>query len=279
MTDRRDNTRSPQRPATDVLTERSSRVVSLAKLHRASVRRAENRFLVEGFNAVDAALATGRATRLLVRDSDADRHETLVRRAVAAGLAVHRVNDRAASKLSETTTSPGVFAVCDLLVPTLADVLAAGPRLLVVAVEPREPGNVGTLTRCADAMGADAVVLLGDSVDPHNSKSVRASAGSVFHIPVVRDSDVAGALEKIRSAHVALIATTMDGELSLDDADATLASSHAWLFGNEAHGLPDEVLADADHRLSIPIRGRAESLNLAAASAICLYASARVQNC
>ncbi|MCF8607739.1 RNA methyltransferase [Gordonia sp. HY442] len=278
MTDRRTAPRSPQRPATDVLTERSSRVVSLTKLHRASVRRSEDRFLVEGFNAVDAALATGRATQLLVRESDADRHAALVRRGLDAGLSVHQVNDRASSKLSETTTSPGVFAVCDLVWSTLDEVLAAGPRLLVVAVEPREPGNVGTLTRCADAMGADAVLLLGDSVDPHNSKSVRASAGSVFHIPVVRDPDIAGALEKIKSAGVALVATTMDGELSLDDADTMLSTPHAWLFGNEAHGLPDDVLADADHRLSIPIRGRAESLNLAAASAICLYASARVQN-
>ncbi|MCF8589160.1 TrmH family RNA methyltransferase [Gordonia liuliyuniae] len=267
-----------KRPATNVLTERSSRVVSLAKLHRASVRRAESRFLVEGFNSVDAALATGRAGALLVREADVDRHETLVQRAVDAGLPVHLLNDRAASKLSEATTSPGVFAVCDLVTSTLEAVLDRRPALLVVAVEPREPGNVGTLTRCADAMGADAVILLGDAVDPHNAKSVRASAGSVFHIPVVRDADVVGALARIRAAGAALIATTMDGELSLEDADETLRAAHAWLFGNEAHGLPAQILAEADHRLSIPIHGRAESLNLAAASAICLYASARVQN-
>lgn len=278
MIEHRDTSRSLRRPATDVLTERSSRVVSLAKLHRASVRRAENRFLVEGFNSVDAALTTARANAVLVRDSDADRHDAIVHRALDADLPVYPINDRAASKLSETTTSPGVFAVCDLVTTTLDDVLSSGPGLLVVAVEPREPGNVGTLTRCADAMGADAVILLGDAVDPHNSKSVRASAGSVFHIPTVRDPDIDGALDAIRAAGTALIATTMDGDLSLDDADDVLREPHAWLFGNEAHGLSDDVLAGADHRLSIPIHGRAESLNLAAASAICLYASARVQN-
>ncbi|WP_347957888.1 TrmH family RNA methyltransferase [Gordonia aichiensis] len=266
------------RPATDVLTERSSRVVSLAKLHRASVRRTERRFLAEGFNSVDAALTTGRARQLLVREDDAARHDDLVDRALAAGIDVHRLDRRAAAKLAETSTTPGVFAVCELLTVPLAEVLAAGPRLLVIAVEPREPGNLGTLTRCADAMGADAVILLGDSVDPHNGKSVRASAGSVFHVPIVRDADVAGGLAAVAATGIDTLATTMTGELSLDEADSVLERPHAWLFGNEAHGLPDDVLAQAAHRVRIPLRGRAESLNLAAASAVCLYASARVQN-
>lgn len=266
------------RPATDVLTERSSRVVSLAKLHRASVRRSEGRFLVEGFNSVDAALSTGRARLVLVREDEEDRYRDLVDRALTAGLVVLRLNHRAAARLSETSTPPGVFAVCDLLTVQLDDVLANEPRLLVVAVEPREPGNLGTLTRCADAMGADAVILLGDSVDPHNGKSVRASAGSVFHVPVVRLADIPAGLAAVRAAGIVTLATAMDGEVSLDDADELLAAPHAWLFGNEAHGLPVDVLVGADHRVGIPLRGRAESLNLAAASAVCLYASARVQN-
>ncbi|WP_186290517.1 TrmH family RNA methyltransferase [Gordonia zhaorongruii] len=267
-----------QRPATDVLTERSSRVVALAKLQRASVRRSEKRFLVEGFNSVDAALATGRARSVLVRERDEDRHAALVERAQAAGLPIRRLSDRAADKLSETTTAPGVFAECDILTAHLVDVLGEAPQFLVVAVEPREPGNLGTLLRCADAMGADAVLVLGDAVDPHNGKCVRASAGSVFHIPVARDPDVAGALRAIAATGVRTIATTIDGELSVDDADELLGSPHAWLFGNEAHGLPEVIAAGAHQRVSIPIRGRAESLNLAAASAICLYASSRAQN-
>ncbi|EGD56002.1 tRNA/rRNA methyltransferase SpoU [Gordonia neofelifaecis NRRL B-59395] len=250
----------------------------MAKLHRASVRRSEGRFLAEGFNSVDAALSTGRAEQVLVRDDDADRHADLIGRALDAGIPVHRVTARAADKLSETSTAPGVFAVCQLLTVGLAAVLGDDPRLLVIAVEPREPGNLGTLTRCADAMGADAVILLGDSVDPHNGKSVRASAGSVFHIPVVRTVDVAGGLAAVADAGIVTLATTMDGELSLDDADDVLARPHAWLFGNEAHGLPQQVLDGADRSVRIPLRGRAESLNLAAASAVCLYASARVQN-
>lgn len=273
----------------DVLTERSSRVVSLAKLHRASVRRSEGVFLAEGSNSVDAALETGSAQRLLVREDVVDRFDELVVRAERGGLPVHLLSERAAGKLAQTDSAPGIFAVADLLTQSLADADLACPDsvspesadndatrsgFLVVAVEPREPGNVGTLIRCADAMGAKAVVLLGDSVDPHNGKAVRASAGSVFHLPILVDRDVTAGLAHIVDAGYRTLATTMDGEVPLDDAGDFLAAPHAWLFGNEAHGLPDEVAAAAAARVSIPIRGRAESLNLAAASAICLYASA-----
>lgn len=220
-----------------------------------------------------AALDTNRARQLLVRESDAHRFADLTGRANAMGVDVSLLTARAADKLTETTTAPGIFAVCELLDASLTDVLARTPRLLAVAVEIREPGNAGTLIRCADAMGADAVVLLGDSIDPHNGKCVRASAGSVFHLPIVRERDISAGLDAIRSGGLTILATAADGELALDDAAQTLTERTAWLFGNEAHGLSDAVASAADHRVSIPIRGRAESLNLAAASAICLYAS------
>ncbi|MEE4025903.1 RNA methyltransferase [Gordonia sp. PKS22-38] len=259
----------------EVLSERSSRVVSYAKLHRATVRRAEGRFLVEGPNSVTAALETGRAQRLLVREADLSRHASVLDEARASDVAVEVLSERAVAKLSESTTAPGIFAICELLDRPLSSVLENEPWLLSIAVEPREPGNLGTLIRCADAMGADAMILLGDAVDPHNAKCVRASAGSLFHVPVVRHRDVAAGLQAIRAAGITLLATAADGELSLDDADDVLSDRTAWLFGNEAHGLPDDVAAGADKRVAIPIRGRAESLNLAAAAAICLYASAR----
>lgn len=229
---------------------------------------------MEGANSVGAALDTGRAETVLVREADADRHRQLVQRAMSDGLDVLPLSARAVDKLSETTTAPGIFAVCSLLDARLDELLAAGPRLLAVAVEPREPGNAGTLIRTADAMGADAVLLLGDSVDPHNGKCVRASAGSVFHLPLVRERSVDDALATLAAAGVTVLATAADGEVSLDDAGELLTRQTAWLFGNEAHGLSDDVLAAADHRVSIPISGRAESLNLAAAAAICLYQTA-----
>ncbi len=259
----------------DPLTERSTRVVSYAKLHRGAARRKAGLFLAEGYNSVDAALATGRATVLLVTEDAAERHREILRRAVDTGVDVQAITARAADKLSESVTPPGLFAVCGLLDASLDDVLAASPRLLAIAVAGSEPGNVGTLIRTSAALGADAVVLAGESVDPHNGKSVRASAGSIFHIPVVRAGDPLELLKRLRTSGIATCATAGGGELTLPEADAVLAGPVAWLFGNEAHGLPGDVLADADHRISIPIQDGAESLNLAAAASICLYVSSR----
>ncbi|GED97719.1 TrmH family RNA methyltransferase [Gordonia crocea] len=261
----------------DVLTERSSRVVSFAKLHRAAERRDQRRFLIEGANAVTAAIETGRAQIVLVGEDAAPRHHEVVALAESRGLDVLWLTERAVDKLADATTPPGVFAVCSLLDTSVAEVLADRPRLLAVAVEPREPGNLGTIIRCADAMGADGVVVLGDAVDPHNGKCVRASAGSVFHLPIARERNAADGLDALRGAGLALLATTADGDVALPGAASILAKPTAWLFGNEAHGLPDEIVAAADHRVSIPIKGRAESLNLATAAAICLYASSTAQ--
>jgi TrmH family RNA methyltransferase len=150
--------------------------------------------------------------------------------------------------------------------------------MLAIPVGMSDPGNAGTLIRVADAVGANGVVLAGDSVDPHNGKCVRACAGSLFHVPVARDRDIDAVLAALTEAGVTVLATTARGEIDLDAADDILSGPVAWLFGNEAHGLDPAVAARADHRIRIPIHGRAESLNLAAAAAICLYASARIQH-
>ena len=193
--------------------------------------------------------------------------------AMVADVPVHVVTDRAAKALSETVTPVGLVAVCSLPETTLSDVLAASPRLVAVAVEISEPGNAGTLIRVADAMGADAVVLAGHSVDPYNGKCLRASAGSIFTIPVVSESDATGALAALAEAGLQVLATTVDGEVSLDDAD--LSGPTAWLFGPEAHGLAADLADMATRRVRIPMPGNAESLNVASAAAICLYQSAR----
>ncbi len=186
------------------------------------------------------------------------------------------ISAKDAATLSETVTPQGLVAVCELTQPSLADVLARGPRLLAVLVEPSDPGNLGTVIRTADAAGADAVLVDG-GVDPYNGKAVRASAGSIFHVPVVAAStdDLLTAGPK---AGIALLATSGDAALDLDDLiDAgELAAATAWLFGTEAHGLPEALLAAA-RAVRIPVHGRAESLNLASAAAVCLYASARAQ--
>jgi RNA methyltransferase, TrmH family len=177
--------------------------------------------------------------------------------------------------LSDTVTPVGLVAVCSLPQTSLADVLAAQPRLVLVAVAVSEPGNAGTLIRLADAMGADAVVLAGHGVDPYNGKCLRASAGSIFSLPVLEVTETGDLIAALQGIGVRVLATTVDGEVSLDDVELTKPT--AWLFGPEAHGLASDVAALADVRVQIPMRGGAESLNVAAAAAICLYQSARAQ--
>ncbi len=256
---------------------RNPRVVSAVKLHRGSQRRHAGRFLAEGANAVAAALDTGRVREVFYAHSAAERDRALIAGAVAAGVRCTLVSDRAARNLSETVTAPGLVAVCDLVDVPVARILDASPRMLAVPVELSDPGNAGTVIRIADSVGADGVILAGDTVDPHNGKCVRASAGSIFHVPIARHRDIGDTLDTLAAAGIAVLATAANGEVDLDDADELFTGPVAWLFGNEAHGLDPAIARRADHRIRIPIRGRAESLNLAAAAAICLYANSRIR--
>ncbi len=147
----------------------------------------------------------------------------------------------------------------------------------MLCADVRDPGNAGTVVRTADAVGAGGVVLAGDSVDVYNPKTVRASVGSLFHLPVAVEPDVRRAVTAARTAGLVVLAADGGGEVDLFEADDLLCGPVAWLFGNEAWGLPDDVAALADHRVRIPIPGRAESLNLATAAAVCLYATARAR--
>ena len=135
------------------------------------------------------------------------------------------------------------------------------------------------LRTAVDAAGAHAVVFADASVDPYNGKCVRASAGSLFHLPVVAGARLADAVAMLRDAGLRIVAADGRAGRSLDDPEvqARLAEPTAWMFGNEAWGLPPELVALADEPVAVPIYGRAESLNLAAAAAVCPYASARAQ--
>ncbi|WP_231992031.1 RNA methyltransferase [Mycobacterium sp. ACS4331] len=249
------------------LTERSARVVAAAKLLRLAGRRRAGRFLAEGPNLVEAAVRAGVVVEVFATEAAAERHADLL-----VGQRVHTITERAAKALSDTVTPTGLVAVCETPEPALSTVLADA-QLVAVAVGMSEPGNAGTLIRLAHAMGAAGVVLSGHSVDPYNGKCLRSSTGSIFAVPVVVEPDTEAVLAALKRAGLQVLATTLDGETELGDAD--LSGPTAWLFGPEAHGLPAEIAAAADHRVRIEMPGDAESLNVAAAAAICLYQSAR----
>jgi tRNA(Leu) C34 or U34 (ribose-2'-O)-methylase TrmL len=143
------------------------------------------------------------------------------------------------------------------LVEEQASASVSKPRVLVICADVRDPGNAGTVIRCTDASGADGVVLAGHSVDPYNDKTVRATVGSLWHLPLALHDDPAEVVRRAQAAGFVVLAADGAGETDLFDAEASglLGGRVAWLFGNEAWGLPDELAALADHRVSIPIFG------------------------
>ncbi|MBS4754293.1 RNA methyltransferase [Nocardioides sp. zg-ZUI104] len=258
----------------------NARVKEARKLHRRSARSERRCFLADGPKAVEGALdVPGCVVEVFATPRAATEHAALLG-AAPVTVPVTLVDDRAMAGLSDSVTPAGLVAVCRHLDVPLADVVGVAvvpPRLPVIAVcaDVRDPGNAGTVVRCADAAGASAVVLAGDAVDLHNPKTVRASVGSVFHLPVALERDPAAAVAALRDAGYQVLAADGGGELDLFAAEPLLSRPTAWLFGNEAWGLPSELAALADERITIPMLGAAESLNLATAAAVCLYASTR----
>lgn len=293
---------------------RADRVKNVAKLGGRPARLKRGQFLAEGPQAVREALAAHRqrttgggcpvvhelyiTAGCLGRfpEFDNDPEDVSVRLATEEVMAV----------MADTVHSQGVVAVCNTIDTDLASVLASRPRLVAVFCRMRDPGNAGTVVRAADAAGADAVVLTSSSVDIYNPKAVRATAGSLFHLPIVLGQDYQPLTEQLGQHGFTLLAADGGGNQDLDALQDQSARRHigaapaapaksgdqdvegraagpaleeptAWVFGNEAQGLSSGELALSDYRVAVPIYGEAESLNLATAATLCLYASARAQ--
>ncbi|MCX6396159.1 MAG: RNA methyltransferase [Propionibacteriales bacterium] len=259
--------------AVPLLTKTSGRIKEARKLGRRSDRSERRLFLAEGWKTVaEAAHVPGCLVEVFATTEAAEAHRDLLG---GLGVPVHLADVDAVASLSGAQTPQGIVAVCRYVDRPLVDVLAG--EVVVICADVRDPGNAGTIIRTADAAGAGLVVLAGTSVDPYNDKTVRATVGSLFHLPIATGVEALDAVATVQAAGYRVLAADGAGELDLfADADR-LTGKIAWLFGNEARGLPAELAAAADGRVSIPIYGRAESLNLATAAAVCLYASAQAR--
>jgi TrmH family RNA methyltransferase len=272
----------PADPAAGTITSPRAAPVAVARrLAKRGLRDAAGAFLVEGPQPVREALADPRrlVTDVFVTHAAADRHPELTAAAGRGGAVLRLVTTEVLAALAQTVTPQGVVAVARFCDAPLAAVFAPGLRLGCLLAAVRDPGNAGTLVRSADAAGAGGVVFAADSVDPYNGKCVRASAGSLFHLPFAAGGPLADACAAARGAGARVYAAAATGPEDLDRlADAgELAAPTVWLFGNEAWGLPEPARGLADRVVRVPIHGRAESLNLAAAAVVCLYASAKAQ--
>lgn len=271
------------------LPEPSKAVLRAARaLKRRAERNETGKFLVEGRQSVREALRVpGVVEAVFFRWAAAMDNLDLLEQAQAAGVNYYGVSEQNLATMTDTVTPQGVVAVArrvdqplDVALGvqrTLGDDRQQDPRLVVICAQVRDPGNAGTVIRCADAFGADAVILSSDSVEVYNPKTIRASVGSIFHLPIVVGVDLSEAINACRQAGLQIFATDGAAGTDLNDLDAELSAPTAWVMGNESWGLPVEHLALADHTVAVPIYGQAESLNLATAAAVCLYASASAQ--
>jgi TrmH family RNA methyltransferase len=256
-----------------LLSKQSARVKEARKLSRRSERSERRLFLAEGWKTVaEAADVPGCLVEVFATREAA---ETLAELLDALDVPVHLADADAVASLAGAQAPQGIVAVCRFLDRPLVDVLDGD--VVVICADVRDPGNAGTIIRTADAAGASLVVLAGNSVDPYNDKTVRATVGSLFHLPIATGVDPFDAVATAQAAGYTVLAADGAGETDLFGGAAVLTGRVAWLFGNEAWGLPEDLAAAADHRVSIPIYGRAESLNLATAAAVCLYAGAQAR--
>jgi len=253
-------------------------VRAVAKLTKRSARQETGLFLLEGPQAAREALAYRPDTLLEVYATPTaiERHQDVRDAARAVGIEIEFTTEAVLDAMADTVTPQGIVAVARQSPTALKDVFAAAPRLIAICEEVRDPGNLGTIIRAADAAGADAVVLTGRTVDPYNPKVVRATTGSLFHLPVAVGADLADVAQRARAAGLRVVAADVGGDDFLARR-AVLAEPTAWLFGNEARGLEESARAHADLSLRLPIYGRAESLNLATAASVCLYETAFAQ--
>ncbi|MGW5854025.1 RNA methyltransferase [Micrococcus sp. 2A] len=271
---------------------RADRVRAVAALATRPARRRTGTFLVEGPQGCREALrahlgegpkAAARAwpagrvlTQVFVSEALAGRDPELARLVERLrDVPVRTATEEVLGAMSDAVTAQGIVAVARIPGEGAGLRVLESARLAAVLCRVQDPGNAGTILRAADAAGAGAVVLTAGSVDPFNPKVVRSTAGSLFHVPLVLGEEPAATAGAARAAGLRVWAADGYAPDRLDTMGAEeLGAPTAWLFGNEAQGLSAAELACADRRVAVPLYGAAESLNVATAATVCLYASA-----
>ncbi len=244
------------------------------RLHSKHQRDRLDQFLVEGPQAVKTALeARAKIQGLLISEANQEKMKSYIDSSIPFEI----VTEADLLEVCNTITPQGIVAICESIDRQISDLQNSNPLLMVYLDQVRDPGNVGAIIRVADAVGASAVLASKGTVDIHNDKVVRSSTGSIFNIDIVQDLSVDDLKVFAKNQELQILVTSADGQLNLLDADRDLIKPTIWVIGNEASGVNPEIAKIADHSVSIPIFGRAESLNAATAAAVCLYASTRCQ--
>ncbi|MEA2826298.1 MAG: methyltransferase, TrmH family [Actinomycetota bacterium] len=247
------------------------RVQRVRKLvQRPTARQAERSFVIDSLKVLDAALDAGAAIESLYLPPGGADHET-VQRALAAGIRASDLGPGVLERVAGTVTPQPVLAVAPYIDVALSALRDAD--LVVVCVDVRDPGNLGTVLRTAEAAGVGGVICCDGTVDVYNPKTVRASAGSLFHVRVVAGGEPDEVLATLGHWGLHRVATRPAGGRAYHQAD--LARPTAIVLGNEASGLPAELDRLVDETVTIPMAGRGESLNVGMAAAVLCFEAAR----
>jgi TrmH family RNA methyltransferase len=258
---------------------KAAKVRGVAKLTKKDARSSTGLFLLEGPQGLKEALDRPKLIiELYATDDAVERYPDLFDRAEKARIQVQMVSEPVLKALTDTTTPQGVVAVCEQIDVTLQDIIDSKPQLVALLANIRDPGNAGTVLRAADAAGADAVIFSSNSVDVYNPKVVRSTTGSLFHLPFAVDIEIDDAISALKEAGLQVFAANGGADEIPSLSAEVLAKPTTWVFGNEAWGFEQSTLDQVDREVAVPIYGAAESLNLATAASICLYASAFAQN-
>lgn len=294
----------------------ADRVRDIAKLSTRRGRTKKKQFMVEGPQAVREALKAHLQSPVLdavyVTESAYERHPDIAELLEQAHgtptpeegrrVFMRVVTDEVLAAMADSVTPQGIIAI-SFMVDTSFSVLwgenALNPKLIAVLSRIQDPGNAGTILRVADAAGVDLVITTKGSVDLYNPKTVRSTAGSLFHVPIIQGVELEEFAEDVKSQGIVVLAADGYGTVNLQDLIDHAAVLRAgfsgetpaevkgafdlsrptmWLFGNEAQGLSAEEKSAATMRIAVPVYGAAESLNVGTAAAICLYASAMAQH-
>lgn len=278
---------------------RADRVKAVARLANRKGREATGEYLAEGPQAVREALLAHRSNNQLIQEvyvvpGFLDTHEEFVSLFAEGQIRTQYVTGEVLAAMADTITPQGILAVVAMSEPQLTEVLATKPRLIAVLCRIQDPGNAGTIIRAADAAGADAVILTKGSVDIYNPKVVRATVGSLFHLPVLGNVDLdelvaatgsdmqvlaadGYAAHNLDTLQDATAVRAADPQATAETNEPVLERPTVWLFGNEGKGLDKAEKALAQFSVAVPLYGVAESLNVGTAATVCLYASARAQ--
>ena len=258
---------------------KANRIRGVAKLNKKDARSETGLFLLEGLQGLKEALDRPKLIQeIYATEVVIEQHPELFARATSARIEVNLINDAVLKALTDTQSPQGVVAVCRALDVSIGDLLDQKPKMLALLANVRDPGNAGTVLRAADAAGADGVIFSDNSVDVYNPKVVRSTTGSLFHLPVVLGVTIAETVTAAKAAGFQVFAANGGGDSLETLSDEVLKQSTLWVFGNEAWGFEPETLELVDRQVGVPIYGAAESLNLATAASICLYATAFAQN-